>query len=594
MCCKVTHFRAYTQFARAFARIFRKKVQKNLFFYEKTLVCQKKVVILRVKYVLNSKIKLLQMNKKILLVCGLILCSLTMLAAKIEGPKGAHPWKLSENANGVAPKFAHWTIGIDAGFNSFDGDFGWEMKHPIWLPSAGLSLEYNFTPMWTMGVQYNYDWYRVTGNSSSTSAANASVLLDGMMHRVQGYIGFDLMSACYPLAKRKIFGWDLFVGGGYGWFKNDIYYPDETRFNTAKFEAESNADYTGRVFLLAGTLFDFNLGRAVSLGLKATYSYFIKDDIDGRGIGPEETKNRDLPGQIKDLKLSLASKNNDGIIDVSLHLRFKLASIKKTHVKNIASYDAAYRFNGLADSGNRQKDTIVISHVDTLYISTTDTTDVVQQVNDNFVYVYFDHNSNTLNEAGLIAVQQLANQMKWDESLCVEIIGYADNTGSEEHNSNLGVARAQNIRDELVEEHNIDPSRITYSSGGTIHGGRSEGAYTPNRRADIRLMPCDEFGAIKQRDDDRNAQAVAAQAEAMKERDAKKMITAPEGMTLSAIARKFYGNTYCWVFIYQANKDTLKTPNYIPHGTRLVIPDLTDEQKHISKAKADAIYEKLK
>jgi nucleoid-associated protein YgaU len=65
-------------------------------------------------------------------------------------------------------------------------------------------------------------------------------------------------------------------------------------------------------------------------------------------------------------------------------------------------------------------------------------------------------------------------------------------------------------------------------------------------------------------------------------------------MTLSAIARKYYGNTYCWVFIYEANKKTLKSPNYIPQGTRLVIPDLTDEQKHISKNKAEAIYEKLK
>ena len=533
------------------------------------------------------------MNKKVLLVCGLMLCSLTMLAAKIEGPKGAHPWKLSENANGISPKFAHWTIGIDGGFNSFDGDFLGEMKTPIWAPSAGLSLEYNFTPMWTMGIQYNFDMYRVTGNPDVKNTA--SVLLNGMMHRAQAYLGFDLMSACYPLAKRKIFGWDLFVGGGYGWYKNDVYYPDETKWNTANFEAKSNDAWRGSIFLLAGTLFDFNLGRAVSLGLKATYSYFIRDDLDGRGIGPEETKDRDIPGQIKDLKQSIASKNNDGIVDVSLHLRFKLASIKKTHVKNISSYETAYRFNGLGDkdnAGKRQKDTIVISHVDTLYIATT--TNEVQMINDNFIYVYFDHNSNTLNEAGLIAVQQLANQLKWDESLCAEIIGYADNTGSEEHNSNLGMARAQNIRDELVEEHNIDPSRITYTGGGAIHGGRSTGSYTPNRRADIRLMPCDEFGAVKQRNDDRAAQAAEAQKKAMAERDAKKMITAPEGMTLSAIARKYYGNTYCWVFIYEANRKTLKTPNYIPQGTRLVIPDLTDEQQHISKAKADAIYEKMK
>mgnify|MGYP002622029519 CR=1 FL=1 len=513
------------------------------------------------------------MNKKVLFVCGLMLCTLSMFAAKYDGPKGAHPWKTEENANGIAPKFAHWTIALDGGFNSFDGDFGSEMKHPVWLPAAGLALEYNFTPMWTLGIGGFYDWYKVTGKNDDQHAA---VLLDGMMARAQAYLAFDLMAACYPKAKKKIFGLDLLVGGGAGWFKNSKYYPDEYKNHTASYEPMSDSKFSSAYpFVQAGVLFDFNLGRVTSLGIKGTYSYYIKDIIDGRGSSTP------------------ASKNNDGIIDVSLNLRFKLVSRKKTHVKNIASYDAASKYNELSEL--RQKDTLVLSHVDTLYISTAAVaTNTVQVVNDNFVYVYFDHNSNSLNDAALVVVQQLASQMKWDSTLCAEIIGYADNTGTEEHNSNLGVARAQNIRDELVEEHNIDPSRITYSGGGAIHGGRSTGAYTPNRRADIRIMQCDDFGAVKRRNDDRDALAAQAQQQAMAERDEKNMITAPEGMTLSAISRKYYGNTYCWVFIYEANKGTLKTPNYIPQGTKLVIPDLTAEQKHISKNKADAYYEKLK
>lgn len=515
------------------------------------------------------------MNKKVLLACGLMLCSLVMFAAEqSEEPKGAHPWKLEENANGVAPKFAHWTLVLEGGFNSFDGDFNHEMKHPVWMPGAGLGLEYHFTPMWALGVEGYYDWYKVTGQNNDQHAA---VLLDGMMARAQGYLAFDLMAACYPKAKKKIFGLDLMVGGGAAWYKNSTYYPDETKGHTADFTPQSDTKFNNALpFVQAGVLFDFNLGRVTSLGIKGTYSYFVKDIIDGRGSSTP------------------ASKNNDGIFDVSLALRFKLVAKKKTHVQNIASYDALENWNNLGD-GKHQKDTLIISHVDTLYINTAAaTTNTVQVINDNFVYVYFDHNSNTLNDAALIAVQQLASQMKYDESICVEIIGYADNTGTEDHNSNLGVARAQNIRDELVEEHNIDPGRITYSTGGAIHGGRSTGAYTPNRRADIRIMQCDDFGAIKQRNDDRNAQAEQAQKQALAERDANNMITAPEGMTLSAISRKYYGNTYCWVFIYEANKKTLKTPNYIPQGARLVIPDLTEDQKHISKNKADAYYEKIK
>ena len=543
---------------------------------QKTLVFQKKVVILQVECIFCSKLlKCRPMYRKIYYALMILLCSMSMFAAKTDGPKGAHPWKLSENENGVAPKYAHWTLSLDAGFNSFDGDFGSEMKHPVWVPSAGLSLEYNFTPMWTLGVGAFYDWYRVWGDTEKGD--NAESLLDGMMVRAEAYLAFDLMAACYPRAKRKIFGLDLIAGGGAGWFKNDIYFPDATKGHTGSNEASHDEKFSKPYpFITAGALFYFNLGRVTSLGIKGTYSYYIKDVIDGRG------------------EASVASKNNDGIIDVSLNLRFKLASVKKTHVKNIASYDAVARWNEKEEL--RQKDTLVFSHTDTLYVikeGGTATAAVQTFREDDYFFIYFEHNKNSLDDNSLIAVQQLATRMKRDESLCAEIIGYADNTGAEDHNENLGVARAQNIRDELVEEHNIDPSRITYSSGGTIKGGRSAGAYTPNRRADVRLMPCSEFAEIKQANDDRAALASQAQAKAMSER-VNGVITAPEGMTLSAIARKYYGNTYCWVFIYDANKTTLKSPNYIPAGTKLVIPDLTDEQLHISKRNAEIFYESIK
>ena len=514
------------------------------------------------------------MNKKIFYLAIALLCTAGVYAAKTsDGPKGAHPWKLSENTNGVSPKIAHWTIALDAGFNSFDGDFGSEMKHPVWAPVVGLALEYNFTPCWTLGLEGVFDMYRVTGLDDDQ---NAPILLDGLMARGQVYLGFDLLSACYPVAKKKIAGLELIAGGGAGWFKNSIYFPDETRHHTATSEAKSDSAFSKPYpFITAGALVSFNLGRVTSLGIKATYSYYIKDVIDGRGTA------------------SAASKNNDGIIDVSLNLRFKLESVGKTHVRNIASFDAVDKhFNTKAV----QKDTVVISHTDTLVMiheNNGAATAAVQSFReDDYFYIYFDHNKTNLDDEDLIELQKIADKMKRDPSLCAEITGYADNTGSDEHNLNLGTARAQNLRDELVEEHKIDPRRIIYTGGGVIRGGRSE-AYTPNRRADIHLLQCTDFAEMQRQHDERNKQAAEARAQAMAERD-NGVITAPEGMTLSAISRKYYGNTYCWVFIYEANRTTLKSPNYIPAGTRLVIPDLTEEQLNISKRKAEEYYEKIK
>jgi hypothetical protein len=43
--------------------------------------------------------------------------------------KGAHPWRNSENENGIIEDYTHWSIAPTIGFNYFDGDFSSEKKH---------------------------------------------------------------------------------------------------------------------------------------------------------------------------------------------------------------------------------------------------------------------------------------------------------------------------------------------------------------------------------------------------------------------------------------------------------------------------------
>lgn len=45
------------------------------------------------------------------------------------------------------------------------------------------------------------------------------------------------------------------------------------------------------------------------------------------------------------------------------------------------------------------------------------------------------------------------------------------------------------------------------------------------------------------------------------------------GDTLSAIAKKFYGDANRWKDILAANKDTIKDPNAIRAGQELIIPE---------------------
>lgn len=48
------------------------------------------------------------------------------------------------------------------------------------------------------------------------------------------------------------------------------------------------------------------------------------------------------------------------------------------------------------------------------------------------------------------------------------------------------------------------------------------------------------------------------------------------GTRLAQMARRNYGSPHFWVYIYQANKDKLKTPHRFPLGMQIVIPRLPD------------------
>ncbi|MCQ2312805.1 MAG: HU family DNA-binding protein [Paludibacteraceae bacterium] len=58
--------------------------------------------------------------------------------------------------------------------------------------------------------------------------------------------------------------------------------------------------------------------------------------------------------------------------------------------------------------------------------------------------------------------------------------------------------------------------------------------------------------------------------------------TVGKGSRLAYLARKYYGQTDLWVFIYEANRDQFPNPNDIKTGDKLRIPKLSTEQQDLS------------
>ena len=539
--------------------------------------------------------------------------------------KGVHPYKLEENAKGIKPELAHWSIIPRIGFNAFDGDFTSELKHNIAIPSAGLALEYNFTPVWTVGVEYQYDQYTVTGNSKSELQHNADTLLNGHMHRAGVYLAMDLINLFFPRAQKKIVSLHPYVGAGGAWYKRSAYFMDDktwgfdrngnkvlfnpthARGNTANYiNADGNVGpeydtkYTMEGYIQAGVDLDFNLNRTLALGLRANYTYFTRDYFDGRGYHVGEA--------------SYASKNNDGIFEITANLRFKLEAVSKSHVRNMPSFNQFDKMLAEQEKAAIEPchDTVIILRHDSVIVRETIEN---KKIDRRIFNVYFDNDKSVLREDGLITIQQVADYMAEAPELYAVVIGYCDNTGGNSHNFDLGDKRANVVVDELLEEYGI-PSNHLYGKGsGKLVGRRSQHAYGPNRRASIHLVDEETFELMKLELNDKsenrdpNAQVTedngqpmhqpkyvplteSARKEKINEYKTREgeSVTIEKGMSLTKLARKNYDNIYCWVYIYLANKDRIDNPNAIQEGVELLIPMLTEEELKITKEEGLSLY----
>ena len=560
--------------------------------------------------------------KKGLFILSMLCFSGLMMAQEVqETIKGAHPYKLEENEQ-IAPELAHWSIIPHFGFSAFNGDFTSEMKHCVAVPSVGLALEYNFTPNWNVGVEYMYDMYTVTGASG-----NADTLLTGHMHKAGAYLSMDLVNIFFPRAKRKIVSILPYVGGGAAWYKRAKYYMDDRWYDAEKGKVFNethgrgntlnyiNADgevgpdrdhsYHTIGYVQAGVNVEFNLNRTLALGVRANYSYFTRDYVDGRGYHKQSVS-------------SYASKNNDGIFDVTLNMRFKLEAISKTHVRNIVGYDAFDKNEPIL-----VHDTTIIIRHDSVIIRETEKETAKQP--GRIFNVYFANDDAKLDETAHTTINEVASTMEDDEELYAVVIGYCDNTGSKAHNYELGDKRSANVTEELLQEYDIPADHVFKAGMGKIAARKSDKAFGPNRRVSIHLVDKETFELMKlQLTDDseernvdesqpvtfENSKAVrvpklsddvdlttvplseSARKEGInqyKQRNGE-TVTIEKGMSLAKLARKYYDNSTCWVYIYCANTDQLASPNDLKEGMQILVPELTEEELNVTKQQCLTLY----
>lgn len=104
------------------------------------------------------------------------------------------------------------------------------------------------------------------------------------------------------------------------------------------------------------------------------------------------------------------------------------------------------------------------------------------------IEVYFAINESELSAKELAKLDPVATYTSNNPEVELELIGFADNTGSIAYNLTLTQKRVDSVRNTLIEKYNIDPNRITQGDGGLIIRGKTKGSVESDRKVEIRIL----------------------------------------------------------------------------------------------------------
>jgi outer membrane protein OmpA-like peptidoglycan-associated protein len=104
--------------------------------------------------------------------------------------------------------------------------------------------------------------------------------------------------------------------------------------------------------------------------------------------------------------------------------------------------------------------------------------------------IYYAFNDSTLLDSSYLELNRLFNALKMNERLKIEIIGHTDNTGTDEYNQQLSLARARAVVKYLTKK-GLNEKRLSYKGLGSrqpITTNESEEGRKINRRVEFRII----------------------------------------------------------------------------------------------------------
>lgn len=409
--------------------------------------------------------------------------------------------------------FSHWSVTLEGGANMLDADvlqtYNDILPTSVAKLSLGASVEYTFTPVWSMGLEYYYLPFKA-------KPENNNYLVNGTMHTADLFTAFNFQKLFFRSSKSKWGIWAT-LGGGVAYYNTDYWTNGSSTVNNQDYPDVSDTIRGGIALTVpVGAIIEYNFSKNFALGTKIQYRAHNKDNIDGRNY---------------------RGVTNDFIQLATLQLRWKFNAINNNHTRNInvAEFEQTdelmEKVNGIQGQlANLKKDVDnlkpqVQQNTEDIAALKPKVKDLDRRVNklediicpdgpdtdgdgvpdcrdkepntpagkavdfygreqvsyDQNASIYFDFNKTNLDSEALTAIRYAANKLKSDPSLVLEVRGFTDNVGGKAYNDGLSQRRADKVKDYLVKNYNIEPNRIIANGDGKYDTAGVSSAYRPYR-----------------------------------------------------------------------------------------------------------------
>lgn len=447
--------------------------------------------------------------KKFLLLVILFISGFAQIAISQEIRKVTTNSEENNEISNVR-NFRHWSIAWNGGISIIDADVSGSNKI---VPNSftnfafNAQVEYMITPIWGLYAQYSYIPY---------SASRGSDNFNGLTHDVTFNGTFNVLNLFRSNRSRTSkWGLNVNVGAGIGFYDTHVYAPNDGRIYEN--EITERAVNSHAFVLPVGLSFEYAPVECLGIFLQAEYRMYQADNIDALVQG----------------------RNSDYMGYAGLGLRYKIAANKKrVSVKTVSIMDhnpdrtdraivahkkqideLAAKVDNMTDMLNNS----VVQRLESLEKEIEDQTDTDvdgvpdsrdrhpntpegsfvnyygEPLTDVEIYkilgysasrpestIYYELNSYNVTKDNQLAIAKIANKLYNNPNYKAEIIGYCDNSGSDEFNQKLSIKRAETVKNILVNQYGIDANRIVTVGKGKTQGPKDK--FIVNRRCDIFIV----------------------------------------------------------------------------------------------------------